>query len=68
MWIEIGHFAALTALLAALMQWVAPIVGLRLQRPAWIRVGEESGTTDYSLQRLIEELDSESVNGCQPLS
>ncbi|MBF0308865.1 MAG: type II toxin-antitoxin system ParD family antitoxin [Magnetococcales bacterium] len=33
-----------------------------------LREGEESGTTDYSLQRLIEELDSESVNGCQPLS
>ncbi|MBF0308278.1 MAG: heme lyase CcmF/NrfE family subunit [Magnetococcales bacterium] len=52
MWIEIGHFAALTALLAALVQWVAPIAGLRLQRPAWIRVGRQAAFAGLLLLSL----------------
>ncbi|MBF0138415.1 MAG: heme lyase CcmF/NrfE family subunit [Magnetococcales bacterium] len=42
MWIEVGHFAALTALAMALTQTGAGVLGGILERPVWIRVGRQA--------------------------
>ncbi|MBF0178085.1 MAG: heme lyase CcmF/NrfE family subunit [Magnetococcales bacterium] len=42
MWIEVGHFAALTAFVLALTQTGAGVLGGILARPAWVRVGRQA--------------------------
>ncbi|MBF0348380.1 MAG: heme lyase CcmF/NrfE family subunit [Magnetococcales bacterium] len=42
MWIEIAHFATIVALLLTLLQTAAPVVGVNMQRPVWIRVGRQA--------------------------
>ncbi|MBF0625435.1 MAG: heme lyase CcmF/NrfE family subunit [Magnetococcales bacterium] len=41
-WIEVGHFAALAALVLTVVQLVAPLAGIGLGRPVWIRVGRQA--------------------------
>ncbi|MBF0154492.1 MAG: heme lyase CcmF/NrfE family subunit [Magnetococcales bacterium] len=42
MWIEVGHFAALTALALALTQTGAGVLGGVLGRPVWLRVARQA--------------------------
>ncbi|MBF0425573.1 MAG: heme lyase CcmF/NrfE family subunit [Magnetococcales bacterium] len=42
MWIEVGHFAALTALVLALLQTGAGIRGGVAERPVWLRVAKQA--------------------------
>ncbi|MBF0143074.1 MAG: heme lyase CcmF/NrfE family subunit [Magnetococcales bacterium] len=52
MWIEIAHFATIAALLVALTQIAAPLVGITLGRPVWIRVGRQAAFTSAALLTL----------------
>ncbi|MBF0421966.1 MAG: heme lyase CcmF/NrfE family subunit [Magnetococcales bacterium] len=42
MWIELAHFATIIALLMAVVQLMAPVVGVLALRPAWVRVGRQA--------------------------
>ncbi|MEO5349812.1 MAG: heme lyase CcmF/NrfE family subunit [Magnetococcus sp. YQC-3] len=42
MWIEIGHFAAITAFLLAITQTGTALAGVQLARPAWVRVSRHA--------------------------
>ncbi|HIJ85316.1 MAG TPA: heme lyase CcmF/NrfE family subunit, partial [Magnetococcales bacterium] len=52
MWIEIAHFSTIIALLLALLQVAAPLVGVGLQRPVWIRVGRQAAFVIAALLTL----------------
>ncbi|MBF0109528.1 MAG: heme lyase CcmF/NrfE family subunit [Magnetococcales bacterium] len=52
MWIEIAHFATIIALLLLLVQTIAPIVGVGLGRPVWIRVARQASFTTAFLLTL----------------
>ncbi|MEG3637982.1 heme lyase CcmF/NrfE family subunit [Magnetococcus sp. PR-3] len=49
MWIEVGHFAAILALVLSVTQMVAPMVGIRTGQLAWIRVGRYSAFAVFGL-------------------
>lgn len=51
-WIEIGHFAAITAFLLALTQMGTALVGISMARPAWIRVGRQAAFAVFALLTL----------------
>ncbi|MBF0419943.1 MAG: c-type cytochrome biogenesis protein CcmF, partial [Magnetococcales bacterium] len=42
MWIELAHFATIVALMLSLLQVVAPVAGVGMGRPVWIRVGRHA--------------------------
>lgn len=48
-WIEIGHFAAITAFLLAVTQTGTALVGVGMARPAWIRVGRQASFASFVL-------------------
>lgn len=48
-WIEIGHFAAITAFLLAVTQMGGALVGVGMARPNWIRVGKQAAFAAFVL-------------------
>ncbi|MBF0285551.1 MAG: heme lyase CcmF/NrfE family subunit [Magnetococcales bacterium] len=52
MWIEIGHFAAILALLTTILQGGAAVVGGALDRPAWLRVSRHAAFAAFALLTL----------------
>ncbi|MBF0609884.1 MAG: heme lyase CcmF/NrfE family subunit [Magnetococcales bacterium] len=49
MWIELGHFSTILALILTLVQWVSPLVGVASGRPVWIRVGRQAAFATFIL-------------------
>ncbi|MBF0460309.1 MAG: heme lyase CcmF/NrfE family subunit [Magnetococcales bacterium] len=52
MWIEIGHFAAITAFLLAITQTGTALVGVTLTRPVWVRVSRRATFATFALLTL----------------
>ena len=52
MWIEIGHFAAITAFLLAITQTGSALAGSALIRPAWLRVSRQAAFAAFALLTL----------------
>ena len=44
MFIEIGHFAVIIALVLSVVGIVVPIIGLKTRQLAWIRIGRQAVT------------------------
>lgn len=51
-WIELGHFAAILAFFLTLLQVAAALFGIRMARPAWVRVGRQAVYTACILLTL----------------
>jgi len=49
MFIEIGHFAVITALVLSLVGIVTPILGLNTKNPAWVRIARQAITVNFFL-------------------
>jgi cytochrome c-type biogenesis protein CcmF len=49
MWIEIGHFAVVIALVLSVVGVISPIVGLKTHRPEWIQIGRQAITLIFVL-------------------
>jgi cytochrome c-type biogenesis protein CcmF len=49
MFIEIGHFAVILALVLSVVGIVSPILGLRTNRPDWVRIGRQAVTLNFFL-------------------
>src|SRR3990172_5709640 len=49
MFIEIGHFAVITALVLSLIGILSPMVGLKTKNPAWVRIGRQAVTLIFFL-------------------
>jgi cytochrome c-type biogenesis protein CcmF len=49
MFIEIGHFAVITALVLSLIGIVTPILGLKTQNPVWVRTARQAITLNFFL-------------------
>lgn len=49
MFVEIGHFAVITALVLSLIGIVSPLVGLKTKNPAWVLIGRQAATLIFFL-------------------
>lgn len=49
MFIEIGHFAVVTALVLSLVGIVAPVIGLKTRNPVWTRISRQAVTINFFL-------------------
>lgn len=49
MFIEIGHFAVIVALILSLIGIVGPVIGLKTNKPDWVRIARQAVTLNFFL-------------------
>ena len=49
MFIEIGHFAVITALVLSVVGMVSPVLGLKTRNPVWVRIARQAITINFFL-------------------